>query len=331
MSLSHFFSSLAGLYATQAFFHSLVAGAVVEIAILSFRLGSPFVRQRLLLIAIVFPAFSFPLYQLADPARGSVYFRMGALFDSSRWIHMELPGPVPLGAVLVIIFLVTTIVFLAQELLPILRHTFASRKDGPSIEVREGGDPAVREALEALPVEKPESHILEDEDPVIFSSTGKKPSIYLSSGLLKVLRGEELQAALAHEIAHILRSRRPFLLPVFFLRIVMFFNPVVLVEFRRSVQEDEKICDEMAASFTKKPLDLAGALRKLYLGGEPLPGAGTKDGRKVADRIEEYSHRLNIESRISRLEKGPASGPGGEWPVFLLTLGAVIVINYFIV
>lgn len=331
MSLSHFFSSLSGLYATQAFFHSLVAGAVVEIAIVSFRIGSPFVRQRLLLIAIVFPVFSYPLYQLADPARGSVYFRMGALFDSSRWVNVELPGQVPLGAGLILVFLITTVVFLAQELLPILRHTFLSRRTGPPVELREGNDPAVRAALEPLPVEKPETHILEDEDPVIFSSTGKKASIFLSSGLLKTLSPEELQAALAHEIAHILRSRRPFLLPVFFLRIVMFFNPVVLVEFRRSVQEDEKICDEMAASFTKKPLDLAGALRKLYLGTGPTPEAERKNARKVAERVEEYSHRLNIEGRISRLETGPAPGAGGEGPVFLLILVAVVVINYFVV
>lgn len=330
MNLSHFFASLPGLYATQAFFHSLVAGAIVEIAIKSFRLSSPFVRQRMLMIAIVFPVFSYPLYQAANPARGSVYFRMGALFDSGRWVNLELPGQVPLGAALLPIFLITTVVFLAQELLPILRHTFATGNVGPA-EVREGGDPAVRAALDPLPVEKPDTHVLEDEDPVIFSSTGRKGSIFISSGLLAALDGEELQAALAHEIAHILRSRRPFLLPVFFLRTAMFFNPVVLVEFRRSVQEDEKICDEIAASLTKKPLGLAGALRKLYLNEEQGPDPETKGGRKVVDRIEGYSHRLNIESRISRLEKDPASGPGGEWPVFLLTLVAVIVINYFVV
>jgi hypothetical protein len=97
------------------------------------------------------------------------------------------------------------------------------------------------------------------------------------------------------------------------------------------VQEDEKICDEMAASLTKKPLELAGALRKLYLGAGPSTDVRPKKSGKTADRIEEYSHRLNIEGRISRLEGGPAPGPGGEWPVFLLTLGVVIVINYFVV
>lgn len=331
MRIAHFFGSLPGLYATQAFFHSLVAATIVEIAIVAFRIVSPIVRQRLLLIAIVFPVFSYPLYQFADPARGSVYFRMEALFDSGRWVNVELPGPVPLGAVLIFVFLVTAVVFLAQELLPVARHTFASRRAVPPADIRENGDPAVRAALEPLPVEMPETYILEDEDPVIFSSTGKKASIYLSTGLLKTLTPEELQAALAHEIAHILRSRRPFLLPVFFLRIAMFFNPVVLVEFRRSVQEDEKICDEMAASFTKNPRSLAGALRKLYLGAGSPPEDRRKSSGRVADRVEEYSHRLNIEGRISRLEGGSAPGPGGELPVFLLTLGAVVAINYFVV
>ena len=49
--------------------------------------------------------------------------------------------------------------------------------------------------------------------------------------LVGALSVEQLQAALAHEFAHVVRSRRPLLIAVYLLRIVMFFNPVVLVAF----------------------------------------------------------------------------------------------------
>jgi len=118
---------------------------------------------------------------------------------------------------------------------------------------------------------------------------------------------------------------------VFLLRIAMFFNPIVLLEFRRSVQDDEKICDEMAVSLTGKPLVLAGTLRKLYLsqgdgGSDEAPGDAS-----VTGKLEEYSHKLNIESRIGRLEKGYAPDAGGDWLAFAAVLLAIVVVNYYVV
>lgn len=332
MDFSHLLETLPGRYVTQAFIHSMVAAAIVEIAMKNWKVGSPSLRQKFLLAVIVLPIFSFPAYQSANPARGSVYFRMGALFDSARWLGLEIYGVVPVVAGLILIFSLTALVFFFQELFPIVRHAFAARKsDFGGATVRAGDDPAIVSAIAKLPGEKPRVLVLEDEDCIIFSTTGKKAAVYVSSGLIEFLSEDQLRAALAHEFAHVARSRRPVLVTVFLLRALMFFNPIALLVFRRSVQEDEKICDEMAASFTKKPLDLAGALRKLYLGTGPMPEAERRNARKVAERVEEYSHRLNIEGRISRLETGPAPGTGGEGPVFLLTLVAVVVINYFVV
>lgn len=331
MDFSHFLDSVPGRYVTQAFFHSLVASAIVEIAMKNWKIGSPSVRQKFLLVAIVFPIFSFPLYQLANPARGTVYFRMGALFDSGRWLNLDVLGVVPLGAGLILMFALTALVFFFQELFPILRHAFAARKsDFGAGGIREGNDPAIVEALESLPEEKPPILVLEEEDCVIFSTTGKKAAVYVSSGLLEVLTVEQLRAALAHEIAHVVRSRRPFLVTVFLLRILMFFNPVVLLEFRRSVQEDEKICDEMAVSYTRKPLVLADTLKKLYLGPDAEENGDSGTAPNAVGKMEDYSHRLNIESRISRLEQGEAPGSADRWLGLALTLLAVVAINYFV-
>lgn len=330
MDLSWFFDSYPGSYATQAFFHSAVAGVVVEVALKSWQIRSPAVRQRFLLLAVLFPIFSFPLYRVADSGRDSVYFRLGALFDSSRWMSVELPASIPLGVVLLLVFFMTSLVFFFQELFPVLKHALASGKS-PMGEVREGNDPAIARVLESLPGEKPEIFVIEDEYPMIFSATGRKGSIHLSSGLLELLTVEQLQAALAHEISHVARSRRPYMVVVFLLRILMFFNPVVLLEFRRSVQDDEKICDEMAASMTGKPLVLAETLRRLYLSQEAPVNEEPARGARVTEKMEEYSHRLNIRSRIGRLEKGYAPGGGGEWLAFSVTLLAIAAISYYVV
>lgn len=327
-----FLGSVPGHYVTQSFLHSLVAAAVVEIAIKNWKIENPSARQNFLLIVIVFPIFSYPLFQLANPARGSVYFRMGALFDSGRWLNMEVLGVVPLGAGLLLIFALTTLVFLFQELLPIARHAFAARRsDFGGAAIRPGDDPAIVSALEPLPGKKPPVLVLEDEDCIIFSTTGRKAAVYVSTGLLDILTVEQLRAALAHEIAHVVRSRRPFLVTVFVLRILMFFNPVALVEFRRSVQEDEKICDEMAVSGTGRPAVLADTLRKLYLGAEDGETADSGKGPNAVGRMEDYSHRLNIESRISRLEEAGGEDAGSRWLGLALALLAVGAINYFVV
>ena len=187
------------------------------------------------------------------------------------------------------------------------------------------------QVLEDLPVEKADIFVLEDDDVVLFSTTGRKGSIFLSSGFLGILGREQVRAAVAHEFAHVIRSRRPFLVIMFLLRIVMFYNPVVLLEFRRIVQEDEKICDDFAVSLTRNPLALADALRKLYITDEEEKSGKPINIMNDMEDLELYSHRLNILSRITRLGKGYANTGDKGWFAIVLTLVVVLVMNYFIV
>jgi Zn-dependent protease with chaperone function len=330
MEFSSFLNSYPGSYIVQSFSHSVITASIVEIAIKAWRIRNPTVRQRLLLIVLVAPIFSFPVYQLINPQRGSVYFRLDALLDSSRWIDMELWGVVPIRYGFLLVFFLTAVIFFFQELVPILRHTYESSGSGLSGE-RAERDSMMAQTLKDLPVEKADIFLLEDEDVILFSTTGRKGSIYLSSGLLRILDRDQVRAAVAHEFAHVIRSRRPLLVVMFLLRMIMFFNPVVLMEFRRIVQEDEKICDDYAVSLTRNPLALAESLRKLYLTeNEGKPGKA-KDIMSEMEALEVYSHRLNIESRITRLEKGYANTGEKGWFAIVLTLAVVLVMNYFIV
>lgn len=330
MDLSDIFNSYLGMYVAQSFFHSLVAVALVDGSIRAWKVSSPLGKQRLRLIVIVFPVLSFPAYQLMNPDRGSVSFRLEALFDSGRWLNLELPGGIPLGVLFGLMLLVTALVFLLQEMIPVLGHAVESKRSSFDSRAPEE-DSMVHKATEGLDAEMPDIHVVEDEDLLLFSSTGKRPAIFLSSGLLESFTINEVRVALAHEIAHIRRSRRPLLVAMFFLRVLMFFNPVVLVDFRRIVQEEEKICDDIAVSMTEDPSSMVEVLRKFrYAHGEE----GTEDDRKLSRAraaLEQYSHELLLESRMERLEGAQGQNPGGSWWRFLLTAATVFAINYFIV
>lgn len=330
MNLSGFFNTYPGMYLAQSFFHSLIAALIVEGALRAWKIRDPLVRQRFGLVVILFPIFSFPAYQLLNPGRVSPAFRVGALFDSTRWLGLELPGGVPVGLFFVLMLLVTALVFAFQEMAPVLRHSMESEEEAP-----EAGEPgpeeeaALRRALEALETETP-VHILDDGDLVLFSTTGREPAVYVSSGLVAALSEGELRAAVAHELAHIKRSRRPLLVALFVFRVLMFFNPVVLVAFRRIVQQEEKICDDQAIDITRDPGGLLGVLRKFREQREdPPPESRRLSGVRAS--LEQYSHDLLLAERIQRLEHSPRSSRGGHWGAFVLALAAVTGVNYFVV
>ncbi len=333
MNASDFFNSYIGMYIAQAFSHSLIAALIVDRAIQAWKIANPVVRQRFSLIVMVFPIFSFPLYQTMNPQRGSISFRLEALFDINRWLNIELWGKVPLNLLFILMLMGAALIFLLQEMIPIVKHIIESRgykaEEGPEEEQHENA--AIDRALADFPGEKPHISVIDDDDLVIFSTTGKDPTIFMSTGLLRILSPDEAQVAVAHELAHITRSKRPLLVIIYIIRVLMFFNPVVLVEFRRMVQEEEKICDDIAVSTTGRQGALAETLKKFSREGEELGVGAVKNLSTLGASLEEYSHSVHMDSRIKRLEGGPIRTGGGEWLKFLLTLSAIAVINYFVV
>lgn len=330
MDITGFLSSYPGMYVVQSFLHSLVAAALVDSAITAWNIKDPVSRQRLRFIVVLGPVVFFPLFQFLNPERGYVEFRLGALFDASRWLSLELWGKVPTDVVFLSVLGLTAAVSIFQELVPILRHTMESKNTGIEFE-SPGEGHVVNRALEGLPVNRPDIFILDDEEPLVFSATGRKAAVYLSTGLVDALDEEQVQAAVSHEIAHINRSRRPVLVLVFVFRMLMFFNPAVLLEFRRIVQEEEKICDDMAVALTGKPLALAGGLRK-FLHSHEAP-QGEAGPSTLGDTLDMYGHDFLLEMRIRRLEEGEwrEGGGGGGWLQFALTLGLIMLLNYFVV
>src|SRR5512143_2092508 len=92
MSISAFYGSFAGKYVAQSFCHSVIASVIMDQTLRAWKIDDPLVRQRFRLTVVLFPIFSYPLYQTINPDRGSVLFRLDALFDITRWLNMEFWG-----------------------------------------------------------------------------------------------------------------------------------------------------------------------------------------------------------------------------------------------
>lgn len=337
----YFINSYPGMYLTQAVFHSVVAAILADCSIIAWRITDPVRRQFLRISVIMIPILSFPLFQLINPDRGAVLFRLDTLMDTSGWLLLELWGKVPVIWFFCFVLLLAAFIFIFQEFLPILLHTIRSvrEKDETAVDEDDGSEPlqerysdAVMRVLDSLPDPRPDIEIIDDDDLVVFSSTGRVPLVYVSTGLIDAFDHEQLRGAVAHEIAHIRRTRKPVLTMLFIFRAMMFFNPVALFEFRRAVQDEEEICDDEAVIATGNPLALSGALGRMTL--EPDEHKADEGGDAVVS-IAHHSHDIMLGKRIARLSRADGSGMAARgkgsrlyYPVFVLTTA---VMNYYIV
>lgn len=330
MTILSFYNSYPGMYIAQSFCHSFITALLVDAALHAWKIGNPVERQRFRLLNIILPILSFPLYQAVNPQRGSLAFRLDALFDITRWLNLEIWHGISAGALFLVLLSFTTLVFIVQEMVPIIKHALASRGKEAEGE-KPAPDSAVSRALAKLPDPKPEVFIIRDNDLVVFVTTGKRPAIFFSTGTVETLTEDEIQAAIAHEIAHIERNKRPLLVVTFLLRIVLFFNPIALVEFRRIVQEEENICDDYAVTLTGKSQALADTLRKFHGSPDNDQVGQTGGNTPLRDRLEEFSHTIIIENRIVRLENDRLRRFTRDRFAFVFTSIVILGINYFIV
>jgi Zn-dependent protease with chaperone function len=330
MNISNFFNAYPGIHILQAFLHSLTAAVIVDRSIHAWGVTSPLIRQRFRLIAILAPVFSYPLYQIINPGRGSIYFRLDALFDSARWLNLELWGKVPVSIFFIAMLAATALIFLVQELIPIMGHAAESKRSEIEWD-RPDKDSLALKAVESLPEPRPDIFIADDDDLIIYSTTGNNPAIFLSTGLINNLECEELQASIAHEFEHIRRSRRSILILTYLIRVLQFFSPATLVEFRKVVEDEEKICDDAAVEITGKPGALAEALKKLRHGTAEPDGVSGSSPKEMMYAIELYSHDMLLKRRIYRLSHNVARNEKSYWLRFAATLATVLTVNYFVV
>ncbi len=304
------YETIPGSYAIQGTVYSIIAVIIINSIKKSWNINSPVILQRLHFIPIIMPPLTIPLYYLLNPSRNSAEWRLRALVDIESILTIEYAG-INVGMIMLFLMILTALIFLLQETIPVIKNiTMTKREEEKRI---------VKTFDINLFNQKHEVKIIEDNEYIIFSSTGIRPSIYVSTGLINDLSEEELDAALAHEAAHIHRGKRPSLIAVFIFRVMMFFNPVVLIEFRKAVQEEEKICDRMALKITGNPAAFMSVLKRF------IPEGNEKSGS-----FNESSHNLLIRERLEELNSTEEPENAGIFPLALAIISTG-VINYFIV
>ncbi len=327
-----FFETYIGMFMLQSIVHSVVTLLIVEMSLRIWEVNIARERFRYRLLVLILPFFMFPVFQLVNPERGSFYFiEDSALFSSVRWLGIKILGLRPL--LYFFYFIVGTVsgIVILQEMVPIFRDWFNKPQEFGS-EGRPAGadiDSLVGEISRFLKTPKPSVVVVDDPNPIIFTTGTANHSIIVSEPLFSMYNARELKSALAHEIAHIVRRSNITTLLVFLIRICMFFNPIPLLEFRKLVQDDEHICDDITVSVTGDPGALASALRVFCL---DIPHSDAFKLSFVREAIESSSHNLLLQERIERLENnGTFKYHAYGWGRFALTMTVIIVVNYYVV
>lgn len=91
----------------------------------------------------------------------------------------------------------------------------------------------------------------------------RRQRILLSQDVLAALEPDELEATLAHEMAHLEARDVPVMFGAGLLRDLVAWNPLGHVAYRRLMKDRELEADRRAATMTKKPLAVASGLLKV--------------------------------------------------------------------
>ena len=143
-----------------------------------------------------------------------------------------------------------------------------------------------------------------------------RPVVWLPSSLTARAPGEQIEALLAHELAHIARHDWLWNGAQRLVESWLFFHPAVWWLGRRIRQEREHACDDLAVAACGDAVALAEAL------------AALERDRQSSSRLVLAAHGGSLLQRITRLLSGPP--PGGRWGA-LAVLGVAAVTGVFLV
>ncbi|HYB66847.1 MAG TPA: M48 family metalloprotease [Candidatus Acidoferrales bacterium] len=99
--------------------------------------------------------------------------------------------------------------------------------------------------------------------PISFAVEVHKPIIVMSEELLSLLKKDEIEAVMAHELAHVKNSDTALKAMVTAYKTALPQDPIIRLVEAAFHREREMVADEIAARTTKKPLSLASALLKI--------------------------------------------------------------------
>jgi Zn-dependent protease with chaperone function len=187
------------------------------------------------------------------------------------------------------------IAILLRKLSPRILLGKASKLYEPELELKN----AFETLRNQLGVKHARLRISTATQPISFALDGSDPVVVVSESLVSLLRKDEFEAVMAHELAHIKNSDTALKAMVTAYRAALPHDPIIRLAEAAFHREREMVADETAAKVTGKPLSLASALLKIY---EAFPKNSLRSHRALSILgISLTSRQPPINQRISRL------------------------------
>jgi len=314
-------------YAALAVAYSLLATAVLETLLRLWRVKDPSLALGFRLSNLAIPPVAPILFSILGPGWGSEQFRrQSALLDLHRWLGSD-PGLFPSGwSPLLAVLAATTLLSLGLGAAGYRRRPRGS--PGPPLPM-----PAdLQLSLKGLAARQGCSfpvRLVEMPEATACTVGLRQTTILLTTGLLKILDREELEAVVAHEMAHGRRRDNRLGWFLFGLRLASIYNPVALLTFHQIGHDMERICDGEAARVTGKPVVLASALLKVHQAGRTSPQGAPGWSRRISGKalaLEDRARGALVEDRIRRLLH-PEGATRPAYPRLRLALATAAVVG----
>ena len=234
-----------------------------------FRVRNPAIRYLFLLVPLAKSLVALVREQpVLEPFTGA--FFIGYQFPDPAGFMPTLPDVHPAGleatsglAMLpLIVITVTAVAFFTWRFVGVFRFHRLLRR---APEIKRDKDAGLYGILDRLILRMRISYprlIKLDAREVPFTVGLRKPIIAVSSHMLSELSVEEIEAVLAHELAHIARRDYIYHWPIILMRDLLFFSPMTYFIYQALSFERERACDYLSTKLSQ-PLTLARGLVKM--------------------------------------------------------------------
>jgi Zn-dependent protease with chaperone function len=309
-----------GRRAAETILHGIVAALVVMVLLRVGRIRTPGTRLQFWLLAMGLPPCGTPLLWLLAPWRTGERFRdEWALFSASNLSPWAFHG-VELARAMAWLLAFAGAALFSRDVIPFVLDFARARTTYQAVTAPPSGlASAAQRAASALGIAVPRLVVLTSQHPILICRGLRRPIIVASTGLCELLAPDELEAAVAHEMAHA-KYRDPALgWGLMLVRGLCFFNPAVQLVARAAVAEIEALADHSAARIVGSAEAVARSLRKLS-GIDSARAPRTWHGFRLA-AIEERCQTL--------LDPGRVAAARSPWilPTTAIGLGVILFLT----
>lgn len=312
---------------SEAITQTLIAALMVEALLRLWAATDPGFRIRMRLLVLLVPLVLYPALVVLAPFRQEPHFaERWAVFSVQRWSSVEALG-VGLERIWLGLCVAAGVGLLLLDLVPYVRRrgrrrtlAQASRPAPPELMDQ------VRATAARLRVPVPPTALVDVPAVVLFCTGVRRPRLLVSRGALEAFDPEELDAAIAHELAHIVRADVLASWGLFTARILQAFNPPVHLVVHALARDLERRADDDAAGEEKPRLALGSALLKTWRSGQRGSAVFALPLLAVFDRAQEEE----LEQRCRRL-LSPPSPPDPSSGLRLFTTAVALASLLFFV